>query len=421
MRIESALYSSRSGIDSHGQAISVVGDNISNANTVGYKGSRVEFADIMSSQAGQDEGSTFVDGSGSGVRVAKVRNIYDDGLIEFTGRGLDVGIAGNGFFLVGDTTDTRYSRAGNFAVTEDGFLTTSDGNNVLGFTGAGTELGALNLFDLATSSTPTTQAQLFGNLDASAATTTVVDNPTTFNEISEAASFIGTLTVYDSLGAPHDLTVGFYKTAANVWTVQSYIGGEDVGGTANTPVKVGNAATMTFSGTGVIEDANAAAALITATPAYANGASAGNFTIDLSSFNQFSAPSQINGVSQDGEGSGQVKSYEVRSNGELYAVLDSGTQVLIGSIALADFVNNDALHRIGSNLFAEGGGAGTRTVGKAGESGLGELQGGALERSNVDISSQFVDLIIYQRGYQASSQTLSAASSLIRDTIQLIR
>jgi flagellar hook protein FlgE len=187
------------------------------------------------------------------------------------------------------------------------------------------------------------------------------------------------------------------------------------------PVQVGGNATLTFGPTGVIAAGDQAAAVITGTPAYGGGAAAGNFTINLAQMTQYATGSQLTGVAQDGRSSGNVKDFRFDSDGSLYAVLDSGTESLVARLPVATFRNNDGLERIGGNLFAASDMAGERTLNIAGEGISGAIEGSSLERSTVDLAAQFVDLVLFQRGYQASSQTLSAANELIQATIQLIR
>ena len=420
MRLESAVNCGREGITVHGQAISVVGDNIANLNTDGYKTSRTEFSDLLADgSAGGDTDTTPP--VGSGVTIADIRQMFEMGVIDPTGRDLDAGIDGGGFFLVGSTTDTLYSRAGNFSVDKNGNLVNAEGLPVLGYAPGSTTLSPITMNNIQLTGRATTTATLTGNVDATLKATTVPTSPETFSDISKNASYMTTLTVYDSLGAQHTAAIAFFKTANNTFTVQAYMDGADVGGQAGKPVLIGSKEGLAFSSSGVIDAANQANAKITANAAYGNGAAAGSFTIDLSKFTQFATSSTLQSVAQDGQSAGNVQSFEIRSNGELHANLDSGSSQLVGTIILANFVNLDGLDRAGSCTFRATDDAGTRTVGTPGVGTMGKLQGQALERSNVDMSAQFVDLVIYQRGYQANSQTISAANQLLRDTLALIR
>lgn len=423
MRIESALFSSREGINAHGQAIAVIGDNISNANTIGFRASRIEFGDLVAEGGSAREGGTLPT-VGNGVAVQSIRPLEGTGVIENTGRDLDVAIEGRGFLTVGDPNDPYYTRAGNLAINEEGLLINSNGFEVLGYNSDGT-LGTLNVTNLNLNGKPTSAATVLGNLDSQLELATAPTNPETFQALNSAASHVANMTVYDSLGAAHDITLAFFKTSAsaagNTFTVQAYVNGADVGGTEGVPTQLGSNATLTFGTDGKIADASASAATITAAPSYTGGAAAGNFTVNFSDFTQFAGPSQLSTISQDGQGSGNIVEYQLRKNGEFYANLDNGQSALIGTIRLADFANIDGLQRAGNGLYIATEVAGERRLGVPGESGLGTLAGESLERSTVDIANQFVDLVLYQRGYQASSQTLNATNALIRDTILLVR
>jgi len=423
MRLETAMLAGREGITAHGQAISVIGDNIANANTTGFKTSRVEFSDLLGDVHASGAENPGMASSGSGVAVSRIRQIHDTGVIEPTGRSLDVGIAGNGFFILGDPNAPTFTRAGNFLINEAGNLASASGQEVLGLVGDGATLTPLNMLNISTAGTPTSAAALYGNLDSTAPVSPVIPaNPATFTEINANATFVmPNLTVYDSLGGSHNVSVAFFKTDVNTFTAQAYMDGGEVGGTPGAPVQLGANATMTFSPTGRIEDANKAAASITAAPAYGGGAAAGNFTIDLSGFTQVATTSQLSSVTQDGEGTGDVVDYEIGPDGVISAVLGSGRNVAIGRIQLASFPNVDGLNRVGNGGFEAGELAGDMTAGVPGSSGYGTLQGKTLERSTVDISDQFVNLVVYQRGYQANSQALNTANELIRDTISLMR
>jgi flagellar hook protein FlgE len=416
MRLETALYTGASGIQAHGQAIAVVGNNISNANTTAYKESRVEFSELLPKSIEGGSRSSGED-TGSGVKIAEVKELFTGGVLEGTGRSLDAGIDGEGFFLVGDAASPLLTRAGNFSLNGDGNLVTADGATVLGLPSGSTALGAINLYNVNLTPTATTTGAAGGNLDASLPVTTVPANPTTFNEVAAAASYTQSFSVFDSLGATQDISVAFFKTAPGTFSAQAYIDGADVGQTAGTPVKVGAAVTLNFSETGV----QTATSAIVGTPAYSNGAAAGNFTIDLSKFTQYASPSALTNYVKDGQGSGNVKSYEIRKDGGIYANLDSGSSKLIGTLQLANYPNKDALERIGSNLYKPLTEAGTATIGGPGTGPLGTIGGASLERSTVDLATQFTNVILLQRGYQANAQMMTKTSELLQQTLQLIR
>jgi flagellar hook protein FlgE len=424
MRLESALYASREGLHTHGIALDVVGDNVSNSNTVGFKSSRMEFADLF---AAGEEGarSTSIEPVGNGVQVGQIRQEHKPGIIDSTGRPLDAAIDGGGFFIVGDPANPEYSRAGNFSVNAGGILVDSGGRAVLGFTPgneAALTLSPLNIQNLNVTGQATTELTVYGNLDAGSIPVQAAPaNPASFNDLNAQTSFRSTHPVFDSLGAEHSVVLTYTKTGNNQWTAQAWVDGSEVGGDAGIPVQIGQNLNVAFGPDGLIPEANAAQTILNAQANWSNGAAAGNVAIDLSGYTQYAAQSGVAAIQQNGQGVGQIESYEIETNGGVYAVLDTGNRVLAGTIALAAFTNIDALTRSGSGTFEATQEAGTRTVGTPGNGVLGATVGSALELSNVDIADQFVDLVIYQRGYQASSQTLNAANEMMRETLGLIR
>ncbi len=421
MRLESALLASREGITSHGQAISVVGDNIANANTTGFKASRAEFDDLMA-ESPNDRGAEVVSGAGDGVGIGAIRTMYEGGLVEPTGRQLDVAIQGTGFFLVGDKAAPQFTRAGALQISKDGLLVNSGGLPILGYQGTDqATLGSINMYDVKTTGAATSAVKIFGNLGSSGPTVTVPQNPATFRELNQNATFSTSHAVYDSLGAQHDFQVSYFKTGVGTWTVQAHVDAKETGGTPGQPLLLGQA-TLTFDGQGAIPAASQANAVINANNlAWANGSAPGNFTIDLSPFTQYGNNSQLANTTQNGQAAGSVMSYEFDDDGGVFAVLDSGARAQIGSIPLGTVRNLDGLVRSGSSTFEKGATAGETSIGRAASGSFGKISGRSLERSTVDISQQFVDLVVFQRGYQANSNALSAANELIQGTLGLLR
>lgn len=420
MRLESALYASREGLQAHGQAISVIGDNVSNANTIGFKRSRIEFADLFADGEGQKSSPPEGQG-GSGVKTARVRQLFEGGLVEATGRITDIAVEGNGFFIVGDADNPSYTRAGNFTVNEAGKLVSADGLTVLGYQGNSTTLSALDLSTIPTGGTATTTLSQFGNLDARSGIRTAPNAPTSFRDLRATSDFMAEADVFDSLGTPHTVQMAFTKTGLNTWAAQAYVdGGRVTGGTAGVPSLIGQT-TLTFGNDGVIAQADKAGAVINATPAWVGGAAAGAFKIDVGNWTQFSAAATQANVSQDGQGVGNISTYRFDKKGGIFAVLDTGIEAKIGSIVLGDVPNRDGLIRSGNSTLKPGDDSGEVTLGTPGSGKFGTVVGGSLERSTVDIATEFVDLVLYQRGYQASSQTFTTVSSIIKDTLSLIR
>lgn len=437
MRLESALLNSRAGVASHGQAISVLSDNISNAETTGFKASRTEFSDLFSNFTGSKDSAVVKDGNGS--RVTAVRPIFSNGEIITTNRALDAAIAGNGFFITGNqntvanlsasTPGIQYTRAGNFQLDAEGFLITNTGRYVYTVDpaippveGQAPALTRVNLTTAGVGATPTTIAQLQGNLSAQAEVKAVPAGPIpTFNDLNEQATAVQNIEVYDSLGEKRDVTLAFFKTANNTWTVNAYTDGANLnGGTAGTPTLIGTT-NLAFEQDGTIAAANQAAAAINATPAWAGGAAAGAFAINLGTYNQFASPSVLSSFTQNGIGAGQINSYNFDADGRIFAQMSNGQNLVLGQLQVATFRNIDGLSRIGGNSFEATTNTGAINVGNPGAGTGGTLRGGALERSTTDLSNSFVDLVTIQRGYQANSQMLSAANELLQQTISMIR
>lgn len=424
MRLESALYSSSQGLYCHGSALSIVGDNISNASTTGYKYTRADFDDLVAKGpdvvlAGTDKTSV-----GNGAVVGDSKIIYTGGTIEQTGRSLDCGIDGEGFFILSDGAKQYFSRAGEFSVTSDGSIVNAEGLYLQGYTPESAEaLSNIKIDDNVVASKETTSLALSGNVASSAEITSVLTSPVSFSEINENASFItGDIAVYDSLGNAHDLTIAFYKTGVNEVTAQTYINGSEVGKEDGIPVAIGEQIKMNFESNGTMTPASKEKAKASLNIPYSNGASAGNVALDLSNFTQLSSLSYITSTTQDGYSTSNIISYDFGKNGEFYAILEDSTRHQLATIALADTIDRDfTFQRAGNTLYEYLGEAEKLKVSKAGDGGMGNLRSASLELSNVDIADQFVNMILYQRGYQANSQIFSTTGDLLENTIALIR
>ena len=434
--IMNGLFAGRAGIASHGTAIAVLADNIANSNTVAYKTSRAEFTDLLAGNISGGGGGASV---GSGSSVDSVTQIFNQGTFEFTGRGLDLGIDGQGFFVLSDNGARFYSRAGNLKIDADGRLLNQNGLEVMGFPANGSGgLESLNVNSITATSARTQNVTITGNLNAtitksSGAYDVVPGAGATFAQLSTAASFSTYADIYDSLGGQHTVTVYFFHTAQNTWVAQGYVDGNDIqGGTAGVPVQLTNAqATLTFSNSGLrtVVPVPPAADFDNVTPptgapysGWKNGAdsvSSVDFTFDP--FTQFSSPSNINSISQDGKGQGNIVSFNVEQNGNLFALLDNGQTTSVGVIALATFSNPEGLRRNGESLYTKTTESGEAVIGTPNIGQFGAIQSGALELSTSDIASDFIKLISLQRGFQGSSRVITSIDDLLSEVINLAR
>jgi flagellar hook protein FlgE len=422
--INDGLFAGRAGIQSHGSAISVIADNIANSNTTGYKASRPDFVDLL---AGNLSGSSST-AVGSGSALNSVTQIFNQGTFEFTGRGLDLGIDGNGFFVVqdlGGTGQRFYTRAGNMSVDRDGNLLNQNGYAVLGFPEGGTGgLEALNVNQISQSSVATSLVSIAGNLNASSDQLAAGTNPavdyTTFADLNANADFSTFVDVFDSLGNPHAVTVSYFHLQTGVglggtWQAVAYVDGSDIdGGTAGVPEVLGET-TINFTTSGVVSGGTPTATL---TGAWANGTSS-SISVEFEPYTQFATASNVSKISQDGTGGGSVVSFSVDPSGLVFAQLDNGRTAAIGSIGLATFGNIEGMRRVGSSLYAETTRSGEPVIGTPGTGIFGGIQGGALELSTSDLASDFVKLISLQRGFQGSSRVIGNINELLNEVINL--
>ncbi|MCS6962111.1 MAG: flagellar hook protein FlgE [Deltaproteobacteria bacterium] len=434
------LFSGRSGVTSHGIAISVIGDNISNANTVGFKAGRAEFEDLVSS----GQASNRIVGSGS--QIGSVSKIFTQGTLESTGRQLDLAIAGNGFFILDKDGERFYTRAGNFKLDNEGYLINQAGMYVLGYSSSGSgQLERINVNSFnANSEIYTTQVRIMGNLNANedvlpSGTLTSLNSgtpiagsstagTTTYSDLANNAAYSTVFEVFDSLGQSHTITAFFFRTAVNQYTVQFYVKAEEVTGSppgdAGEPRRLANFAgtdwdiVLSFNGSGQLTSSSETQ-LVAYIP-WANGSNPSTITINLEDFTQFASPSNISSISQNGKGVGIIGNINITRKGEIYALLTNGQSALIGTIALANFANPEGLNRIGSNLLIQTPDSGEPILGKPNVGTFGSLESGRLELSNVDIADQFVKLIMFQKGYQANSRVISSINQLLNELIQLV-
>ncbi len=416
MRLFSSLRNGRESLIANGTAIAAVANNLTNANTTAYKGERAEFSDLLGEAAGTMYQSEQT--SGDGAQVATLTTNFANGAFEDTGRGLDWAVDGNGFFVVRDgNNDTYYTRAGNFVTDEDGNIVTQTGHNVMGFTAESPDdLVPLNIANVAAAAEATTTAGLFGNLNTGDPIGAAPAAPGDFQEIADASQFSTSITAIDSLGQEHTIALHFFHTDNLSYEVRAYVDAAEVGGEEGTPVELGTTS-LTFLGNGT--QAEGAVVNFDLAPAWSNGAEAGAINVDFSSMTGFSVASALSNVTVDGIVPGNVVSFVASSDGSVNARLDNGELVSVGTVALADFLNKQGLKRIGDNLFVEGFDSGDPIIGTPSTEGRGTILGEALELSNVDTATEFVNLIRYQRAYQAGSSTISTSDELLNTTIQL--
>ncbi len=413
-----------SGLTAESTALSAIANNLSNQNTTGYKDTSVLFSDLFYQNLGTT-GSGDPIQVGAGTQVGSMPSLFTQGSISATGVPTDVAIQGSGFFAVQSSSGVvDYTRAGDFSVDANNFLVTSDGQQVLGYpavngvvnTGAGIsplQLGAGTL----SPPTATANVQLTTNLNAAAAVGDTFSTP---------------VTIYDSLGASHNLTATFTNTGPNAWGYSLSIPPTDLSTVGATGVLA--TGTLTFNGNGVLTGdtattggtATAPLSDITAIPitGFADGASNMTFNWNVLSgttpvVTQVAATSTTTSISQDGSSSGSLANFSIGSDGTITGSFTNGKTQALGELALANFANVNGLQLDGATNYSPTLASGPAVVGVPGAGGLGTISGGSLELSNVDIATEFANLIVAQRGFEADAKAVTTFDQITQDTIAL--
>ncbi|HEX3351519.1 MAG: flagellar hook protein FlgE [Terriglobales bacterium] len=402
-----------SGLTAASQALAVISNNLANLNTVGFKESRASFTDLFYQAFGTNGANDPIQ-VGEGVALGSVTPTFTGGNLEGTGVPSDVAITGNGLFVTEKNGVSQYTRAGNFTVDSQGQLTTQDGQLVMGYPAVNGVISPsqtlaplmINQGQLIPGA-PTTALQTQTNLDASSAVGTSFSTP---------------VTVFDSLGTSHVLTYQFTKTGSNAWGYQLTLPAADTGGTgAPTVVATGN---LTFNPDGTLATPAAPVTGI-AIAGLADGAANMTMTWNLqdaggnSLLTQSAAPSATANTFQNGYGSGTLSDYSINSDGTIEGSFTNNQTLALGQIVLANFANPQGLLRVGQNSFQTTLSSGAPAIGTAGSGGRGTLTGGSLEQSNVDIATEFSNMIITQRGYQANARVVTTFDQLTQDTINM--
>jgi len=399
-----------SGLNAASAELSATTNNIANSNTTGFKSSRAEFADVYA-QAYQGISATA---TGNGVRLAQVQQQFSQGNLDYTNNSLDLAINGQGFFTVSNGGNLQYTRDGSFNVDNAGYVVTSQNARLQVYPATGElsfNTGGLSDLRLDNSGglpKATSQIALNVNLQADATAPTTAFDANDPSSYSKATS----TTVYDSLGTARTGTIYFAKDAAtpNTWNSYLYVDG----------TQVGDVQPISFDGTGKLTSpAGGNLSFGTYTPP--NGANALPLSVDLSASTQYGGSYSINSLSQDGYGSGQLSGIDVDKSGIIQARYTNGRSTALGKIALTNFANPQGLQKVGDTSWAETYASGASLRGEAGTGGLGLIQSGALEASNVDITQELVRLITAQRNFQANAQAISTENSITQTIINNIR
>lgn len=392
-----------SGLESNNTALNTIANNLSNMNTVGYKAQTDQFSTLFYQQL-----NTGANGSvqvGVGTQIATTETDFSSGAPTSTGQATDLALQGNGFFLINDHGQQELTRAGNFVLNQSGALQTTSGASVMGYPavngsislGSGVQPIVLSLGQtLAAKQTGTMNIQ--ANLDASAAVGTGVPAP---------------VTLYDSLGAAHQATVTFTKTAANQWSYNISLPAGEATGSASTT------GSLTFDGSGNLTSPTGTIGGISFT-GLADGASNMNFSWNLNGITQTSSNSNVASATQDGYASGTYQNFNVDGNGVVQASFSNGQKQIVGQVAIGSVSNLQGLQATNNTAYLATLASGPIVIGTAGAGGRGTIEGGALESSNVDVSTEFSALIIAQRAFEANSKSVTTFDQATQAAINMI-
>ncbi len=410
-----SILNGASGLRAHQTQMDVIGNNIANVNTIGFKAARADFRSMLARtiRAATPEttntGGTDPMQVGMGVTVGDIRTIQTQGSANFTGRDFDWTIQGKGFFVLSNGAEKVFTRDGSLTVDGKGSLVSSGalGYHVAGWmanatTGAINTAGALENLNLnqvpSTVARGTSTVGYAGNFDAGAAVGSTTSN---------------SHDIYDSLGRPHRLTVTFEKTSAGTWSW-----------TASSPdgTMASGSGDIVFDTNGQISSGGTGSPVLTLTTP--DGATADiNLKLDFSKLTNLGSTtgSAIATASQDGLPTGSLKGYSISPEGLITAVYSNGMTRDVAQVALADFANPTGLEAVGGNLFAQTVNSGSARIGAANSGGRGQLTSQYLEMSNVDLSVEFTNMIVNQRGFQANSRVVTTSDEMLQDLIQLKR
>jgi flagellar hook protein FlgE len=403
-----SMFSAISGLRAHQVMMDVIGNNIANVNTVGFKSGRVNFQDILSqtfrgaSAPNGGLGSVNPAQVGLGVTVAGIDVLHTQGNLQSTGRLTDMAIQGDGMFVLSDGSRNFFTRDGSFDISLDGSLV----NPAIGMKVQGWVANAAGVIDTTTATTnvtiplgqqttamATSTAALRGNLDAGAAV---------------GATSSTTINVFDTLGVRHSVKITFTKTTANEWDWAAATDPLDAGTTTT------STGTASFTSGGVFSASTGTVDLD-----LTNGATTPiSIPLDASALTQFAGSPSVSGTT-NGFTSGTLVTFTIGAAGDITGVYTNGQTQALGQIAMASFVNPGGLLRQGQNLFAESSASGNPSIGEPGQGGRGSVTTGSLEMSNVDLATQFTGMITAERGFQANGRVITTSDEMLQELVNL--
>ena len=435
MSLFSTLNTGASGLGSSSASLSVIGDNIANISTTGYKASRANFSDMLPNGLSTGSGLAQI---GTGSQVSGLSTFFGQGSLTSTTSALDMAISGEGFFQVSTASGDFYTRDGSFYMDSDGYVVTAGGLRLQGYNvnengSVGKEIDDIQISTSPLPPNATSDVQFDLTLSAEATGGTVLSGASldgateTIADLTDSVDYATSVTMYDSMGVEHEVTVLFERDPANpdTWTWAAVADGGETGNTDGYADLV-SSGELTFDADGNLTTFTSTSAGLT----FANGTDVfdPNFDFGLDatgaatdgSVTMYGDTSALNGISQDGYTNSALASVNVESDGTVTGQFENGEELVLGQVALATFDSNAGLDRLGGNLYGATLASGDAALGVAGTGGRGELASYALESSNVELEDEFVSMIQTQRAYQANARVISTADDTLQELVNLV-
>ncbi len=401
-----------SGLAANSTALNTIGNNLANLNTTAFKGQSTQFEDLFYQQIGVN-GSGDALQVGAGTKVSNTATDFSQGSISPTTLSTDMALSGDGYFVVQQGGVQSLTRSGNFQLDSTGNLITAEGESVMGYAATA---GVVN------TNAPVTPLKLpVGTTEAAQASQNFSLTANLNAGATVGTPFSTGVTLYDSLGQTHLGTINFTKTGTNTWNYAVTLPAGDATG-----APTGNTGTLTFNSSGNLTSPTGNVTGISF-PGLTDGAANLNLNFNLynasgtPTITQTSAASQTNASTQDGFSSGTYQSFTVDPSGVITASFSNGQQENVGQVAVATVANNEGLIVTGNNNFTTTAASGQPNIGIAGTGSRGTITDSALEQSNVNISTEFANLIVAQRAFEANSKTVTTFDTVTQDTIAMIR
>ncbi|HEM7880897.1 flagellar hook protein FlgE [Burkholderia contaminans] len=406
-----------SGLAGASNALDVIGNNIANANTVGFKSSTAQFADMYANSVATSTNTQI----GIGTTLNAVAQNFGQGTINTTSSSLDVAINGNGFFQMSNNGVTTYSRDGTFQRDKNGFIVDSQGRNLMGY--AANNGGVINTAQTVplqaptTNIAPTATTKISAQFNLNSQDTVPAKTPFSATD-NTTYNYSTSIQVYDSLGGSQAVNMYFVKSAAGTWEAYAGVQGGATSDLGTVNFNSSGAIQSTTTGTPPTPTTSVGQFQFTV-PNTDGSATPQSLTLDLTGTTQYGGKDGVNNLAQDGYASGTLTTYTIGTDGKLTGNYSNGQTAVLGQIALANFNNPNGLVNLGGNQYAESSASGVPQISAPGSTNHGTLQGSALENSNVDLTSQLVNLITAQRNYQANAQTIKTQQAVDQTIINL--